>query len=199
MKVNVIVIGIVVLIGALIGYGLFSGTIVWQPAASDTNEKSKHGETAKSLDEREFLEQMIPHHQEAIDSSRVYVEAGTNEELKQFASRVVEVQTTEVNQMKQWYGQWYDTPYQPDASYMKMMPDMKSSQNQVLDIAYIQGMIDHHNGAIGMAQAVLKANPRIEIRQVATTIIKMQSEEVDFLQDLLAKYGVSPAPENTTH
>ncbi|HRJ06214.1 MAG TPA: DUF305 domain-containing protein [Candidatus Saccharibacteria bacterium] len=63
------------------------------------------GLTGEAYDE-EYLRQMILHHEQAIEMS---VDADTNakrQEVKDLAQGVIEAQTAEIKQMKQWQKEW---------------------------------------------------------------------------------------------
>ena len=47
------------------------------------------------------------------------------------------------------------------------------------DAQFIDGMAEHHRGAIAMAQQVLKESQRLELRQMAQNIITTQQQEID--------------------
>ncbi len=57
--------------------------------------------------DKEFIEQMIPHHQMAIMMARM-LEAGTNRpEMQQLAKNIIKSQSEEIQQMQGWYDNWY--------------------------------------------------------------------------------------------
>ncbi len=57
--------------------------------------------------DKEFIEQMIPHHQMAIMMARM-LEAGTNKpEMQQLAKNIIESQSEEIQKMQGWYTNWY--------------------------------------------------------------------------------------------
>lgn len=62
--------------------------------------------TAKPFD-REFIDQMIPHHQGAIRMARVELEDGEDQEAKDLATEIIDAQTAEIEQMNRWRKQWY--------------------------------------------------------------------------------------------
>ncbi len=57
--------------------------------------------------DKEFIEQMIPHHQMAIMMARM-LETGTNRpEMQQLAKNIIKSQSEEIQQMQDWYTNWY--------------------------------------------------------------------------------------------
>lgn len=52
--------------------------------------------------DREFLIQMIVHHEGAVDMARQVLEKSTNSELRDFAQGIIDAQTTEIKMMNNW-------------------------------------------------------------------------------------------------
>ena len=52
--------------------------------------------------DRNFLEQMIPHHQSAVDMAKLALEKAARSELKRFARGVISVQSREIAQYRVW-------------------------------------------------------------------------------------------------
>jgi uncharacterized protein (DUF305 family) len=154
---------------------------------STTTEESIVHSTEVTNDE-EFINQMIPHHQEAIDTSNIVISKSKNTQIKQFAEDVINVQTSEVNQMKGWYSTWFGKEYAPHSNYMPMMGSLMQLNGEELEKEYITGMIAHHKGAIDMAKQILATTQRPEIKKMAEVIISVQAEEVNTLQNTLEGY-----------
>jgi uncharacterized protein (DUF305 family) len=142
---------------------------------------------AKVETEQQFLNEMIPHHLEAVDTSKVILDNTQNAELKKFVASVMDVQTKEVDQMVAWLKDWYADEYVVNYNYMPMMNmnTLVKLQGTDQDDLYITGMIFHHQGAVKMAKEVLELEGiKPETKALAENIIKTQTEEIKFLEGL---------------
>lgn len=63
------------------------------------------GKSGDELD-RIFLEDMIVHHQGAVDMAIILKDNTERAELKMFAQEIIDVQDQEINMMKDWLTQW---------------------------------------------------------------------------------------------
>lgn len=63
------------------------------------------GKTGAEFD-KAFLEQMIIHHQGALDMAAPGKDSAKHQEIKDLSIAVVEAQTKEIAQMKQWLASW---------------------------------------------------------------------------------------------
>jgi uncharacterized protein (DUF305 family) len=71
---------------------------------------------------------------------------------------------------------------------MKMHgPMMAAHMIKDSDVAFVCGMIPHHQGAIDMARVVLKTGDNAEARKMAETVIKAQEQEIAEMKDWLKK------------
>jgi uncharacterized protein (DUF305 family) len=56
--------------------------------------------------DREFIRQMIPHHQMAVMMARMVLNSD-RPEIRNLAESIIKSQTAEIAQMRQWYKAWY--------------------------------------------------------------------------------------------
>ncbi len=66
------------------------------------------------------------------------------------------------------------------------------------DIAFMQGMIPHHQGAVDMAEIVLKYGKDAETRELAQQIINSQNKEIAQMREWLEKNNAVPAEKPAT-
>lgn len=68
-------------------------------------QNSLNGLAGEAFD-REFLTQMILHHEQAIEMSEPAASNASRQEIKDLASNVISTQKAEIEQMKQWQKEW---------------------------------------------------------------------------------------------
>jgi uncharacterized protein (DUF305 family) len=59
--------------------------------------------------DKEFIKQMIPHHQSAVKMSEMIAKKTTKPEIRNLAKSIIKNQTAEIKQMEQWYQTWYQS------------------------------------------------------------------------------------------
>lgn len=141
-------------------------------------------------DDQSFIENMIPHHQEAIDSSNQILNSTDDLELKTFVQNVISAQTKEINDMKAWYKTWFNKDYTSNLQYQNMMNGMKGKTGIELDQEYVHAMAMHHQAAIQMAIKIQTITKRPELLKLADNIITSQSKEKNILMNwMMSKYN----------
>ena len=168
--------------------------------SGDSSSSSSSGESnagAHNDVDIAFAMGMVPHHQQAVEMADLILgKDGIDPQVIALAEKIKAAQGPEITLMKGWLDTW-GSPYESmgDMPGMDMGTGMMSEEDMArLDAAsgveasrlFLEQMIEHHNGAIEMAdvQAVGGTNP--EARELAKNIIKSQTAEIDEMQAILA-------------
>jgi uncharacterized protein (DUF305 family) len=94
--------------------------------------------------------------------------------------------------MKSWLAQ-QGAPSEMDHS-MEMpgllseaqMVSLTAATGGLFDELYLLSMIEHHNGAIEMAQKVLSSS-NLEVQKLAESIVSSQTDQIAYIETLLNK------------
>jgi uncharacterized protein (DUF305 family) len=136
--------------------------------------------------EREFLQEMIPHHEEAVVTAKeVVARGGSTPEIKKLAENIITAQEKEISDMKTWYKNWYGTDYVADGAYKSMMRPLTNLSGAALDKVFLSDMVMHHRGALMMAQSVSTHIEHAEMTTLVGNIKTTQSAEITEMENLL--------------
>lgn len=125
-------------------------------------------ETDTAVIVRSFFDKMIPHHQEAVDSSLKVMNdlEITDPQVRIFAANVVDTQSFEISRMQNMHREYLGGEYTQTTSldangkgqdhYEHMMSDMSALKGDELAKSYTNDMIKHHEAAVEMAQDYMK-------------------------------------------
>lgn len=144
--------------------------------------------------DQHFIEQMIPHHDDAIAMANIGLQKAEHQEIKDLSQSIIKAQTEENNKMKAWYKSWFgkevpdtfvDTSHGMGSGMMHngMMGnatdifDLESAKP--FDKAFIKQMIAHHQMAVMMAQMLSSSTSRSEMKELANDIIEAQTKEIE--------------------
>ncbi|MGL4982904.1 MAG: DUF305 domain-containing protein [Treponemataceae bacterium] len=148
-----------------------------------------------------FLENMIPHHQGAVDSSKILLETSDNAEVKAIAMKIIEAQEKEIAEFKaliqEFNGELKNisapkSTQKFDATAKKIMSSMMTAMSNVAetdDVSrdFLACMIPHHQGAIDASKQIAKASKNARIQEIAQRIIADQEKEIAEFKAILAK------------
>ena len=138
-----------------------------------------------------FMSMMIAHHQSATEMAQWILERTDDPEITEAAQTIIDDQEAEISQMTGWLQAWYGQ--EPDADMMGMMQEMMGGMMQTMtdapdaEQAFLEGMSEHHDGAIDMAQLALFQSTHPELRTLAQNIIVAQAQEITQFQTWLAE------------
>ena len=143
-----------------------------------------------------FAQMMIPHHQQAVTmSDMLLAKSGVNADVVALAKQVKAAQQPEITTMEGWLKAWGQpmsaAPGGMDHGGGDMMsPDemeaLDSADGSMGQRLYLEGMIEHHRGAVGMAEDEINNGTNADAKKLAETIRTTQNAEIETMEKLLA-------------
>lgn len=176
-----------------IGAGVVIGAAAWAGAAHESSDmamghSSGHGSTsdmATALDEREFMEMMVPHHESAIEMAEIALETSGRTRVRALARAIVTSQEAEIAQMRARYRDWYGEELVGSTTgpHADMdMTELESATPAEFDRVFLRMMVPHHASAVTMADQVMMGEAREETEALASEIIAAQAREIGQMQ-----------------
>ena len=146
------------------------------------------GMNAQNID-RNFITMMIPHHQSAIDMSRLILKTTKDPQVKTWATNIIRDQQREINEMQVLLKQFGGPAQGMGPQMNQMMGDMTGPINQASnkDRAFVEGMIPHHGMAVMMANHLLMQSKNPVMQKMGRDIITAQAQEIYEFQQYLNK------------
>lgn len=166
--------------------------------SSDTY-KQYSAMTGETYD-RNFIANMIAHHQGAVDMAKLAQKNARHQELKDMADDIVSAQEKEIADMTAWQNEWgYSSTSENnmmDHSAMGMMDDMTGMTAELegktgdeFDKAFIEQMIIHHQSAIDMAAPGEKNAEHQEVKNLTKAIVSAQTKEIQQMKRWQEAWG----------
>lgn len=171
---------------AVIGLGVVAG-------CSDTADHNAADVT--------FATGMIPHHRQAVQMAELATDRAASPAVLQLAEEIRAAQQPEIDTMSGWLEEWGE-PVPGDMGGMdggsggmnempgmlteEQLADLEAADGPAFEQMFLEAMIDHHTGAIQMAQTEQEDGASADAIAVAEEIERAQTEEIDRMRELLA-------------
>ncbi|MBJ7350739.1 MAG: DUF305 domain-containing protein [Rhodococcus sp.] len=146
-----------------------------------------------------FARMMYPHHAQAVDMADMVRDRTDNPDVVALASAIQAAQQPEMDRMTAWLVEWGQPAPPSDmgemsgmdhSSGMGMMSQQDMDALTVLsgpefDRQWLTMMIEHHEGAIEMANNEIADGSNPDAQEMARTIVATQQQEIDTMQRML--------------
>jgi uncharacterized protein (DUF305 family) len=122
-----------------------------------------------SPDDAAFMQDMIPHHNQAVQMAALVADRTNRQELLDVAGRIDASQADEIKFMQQWLRERGETPPDPTAhdamrtshsmagmASPEQMAELASEKGTGFDRLFLKLMIEHHKGAVKMVKELHK-------------------------------------------
>ena len=171
-----------------------------QAAATVRAKAAAPGDRDTRTFEINFLTGMIPHHQMAIDMSRLAVKYATDPQVKNLARRIISEQMPEIKRMNRYLAVDGVTNYRPGkaADEVADLHMLGTQRGVAFDRAFLTMMIEHHTmavegndmGMVGAREAQSRA-AQPGIRALAANIVATQTSEIGEMRGILGRLGAT--------
>jgi len=154
-----------------------------------------------------FTRDMIMHHRQAVElSENVRTHRDLEARISSAARFIIQDQKNEITTMRAWLQAWQDSAGSGSQEHehgADPMPGMLAQARvdeiatlgrSAAEVAFLVAMIEHHEGAITMAQDYLPEQSNAFVRSTATHIIGEQTTEIAYMRNLVQERCESQGP-----
>jgi uncharacterized protein (DUF305 family) len=162
---------------------------------------SPNSTTGASAADAMFAQMMIPHHEQAVEMATLAETRAESPEILELAAEIKGAQQPEIDQMTGWLEEW-GMPVMSGMDAMgehgghgmsgmmneDQMRQLEGASGAEFDRLFAEYMIEHHEGAIDMAEDVVDSkDPRVAA--LAKEIITAQEAEIQQMKAFLERQG----------
>jgi uncharacterized protein (DUF305 family) len=137
------------------------------------------GSTETGSFDRQFIDMMVPHHEQGIMMATMAVERAEHPELKAMARKMLAEQQREVAEMKSMRNQWFGSAVTPIIEVNKQLDD------STFDTTFLGKMIEHHKMAIDASERAMTNAAHGELKELARRTRDEQTKELEQMRALL--------------
>lgn len=150
--------------------------------------------------DRAFVDDMIPHHESAVDMAMVAERRGQSAFVEKLAEDIIRSQKAEITTMQAIAARLESNGVKAKSlgvpeHQMGMDASMSELESaRPFDRAFIDMMIPHHQGAIRMARVELAEGSNPEAKDLASEIIDAQAREIRAMNKHRTEEFGAPSP-----
>ena len=164
--------------------------------------------TSYSPDDVTFMQDMIPHHNQAMQMAELVADRTNRPELVDVAGRINVSQQDEIQFMQQWLrsrGERVPNPTAHDAMHTdhrmagmatpRQMEELAASNGTDFDRIFLQLMITHHEGAVTMVEELLEQPGSAYdpvLFEFTTDVTNDQTSEIERMHAVLVSLSDDP-------
>jgi len=195
---------------AALGAGLALGLAACSttPTPTDTASAQSAATQSASADadatehnaaDTEFAQMMIVHHQGAIEMAELALSKASTDEVRSLGERIAAAQGPEIDVMSGWLDTWVEQ--QPADAEMdgmghegmdmggidqgQVMTELSGLNGTTFDQRFLELMIEHHEGALTMAETSRAEGLNADVIRFAGKVIDDQTSEITEMRNLL--------------
>ena len=146
-----------------------------------------------------FASMMYPHHAQAVEMAAMVEGRTTNPDVIALAGEIANAQKPEMDQLTSWLSAWGQPAPSADMGSMggmdhgsgsgmmtaQGMDSLMALSGAEFDRQWLTMMIEHHRGAVEMAEKEIADGSNDDAVAMARTIVETQNAEISRMQQLL--------------
>ena len=171
-------------------------------------EAIKIADTSYSPADAQFMQDMVPHHHQALEMAVLVADRTNRPELIDVAGRINLSQRAEIEFMQQWlrergepvpdpaaHGAMHTDHTMAGMATPEQMAELAQSEGTAFDRLFLTLMITHHEGAVTMVEELLEQPGSAHdpvLFEFVTNVTNDQTAEIERMNALLVRLSTDP-------
>lgn len=194
-RAKVLVFGVVVLILVLVGVALAASAFADDTPGEDSAEAG-------------FLRDMQTHHLQAVEMAMIIRDRSDDDQFDAMATDIAFSQTSQIGTMQgflliwdlnptgeqdpmEWMGH-STTGLMPGMATEEQIEQLKTVPVEEAETLFLQLMNRHHIAGVDMAEEIIDRSDEDDIIEMAESMVRVQSAEIEIMNMFLAERGIEP-------
>ncbi|MGE0396493.1 MAG: DUF305 domain-containing protein [Kofleriaceae bacterium] len=138
----------------------------------------------------EFIDSLVPHHQEALEMSNMILERGSDPAVLEMAREMRDAQQREIAEMMSIRSQLapgYELRVMTDPHGEEDHAELAAASGSQADVVFLENMIPHHAGAVSLAHRAKRNLTVPALLEMADMTVVMQTREMNEMLDMLGR------------
>ncbi|MCW2584463.1 MAG: Lipoprotein [Klenkia sp.] len=140
-----------------------------------------------------FAQSMIAHHEQAVSMADLVADRSTDPDVLDLADRIQAAQEPEIDTLDGWLDSWGADSETSGMDHSRMggmmteedMSSLEAASGVQFDRLWLQMMLEHHTGAVGMAQTEIDDGEDPQAIALAQDVQSSQGTEITEMEQLL--------------
>ena len=142
-----------------------------------------------------FMTDMVGHHGQALEMAELATDRAEDQQVRRLAERIAAAQGPEISAMQAWLAE-QGLPKAPDSAghgghagmkgmvTPEEMTRLVASRGEAFDRLFLTMMIEHHTGALRMADSAVGARHPV-VSEMVDDVVASQGAEINRMRDVL--------------
>lgn len=138
----------------------------------------------------EFIDSLVPHHQEALEMANMVLERGADPAVLQMARDMRAAQEREIAEMMSIRGQLspgYELRVMTDPHGQEDHAELAAASGAQADAVFLENMIPHHAAAVSLSHRAMRNLTVPALMEMADMTVVMQTREMNEMLDMLGR------------
>lgn len=146
-----------------------------------------HASSQPNEVDRWFVAAMVPHHRLGVELLEIARPRAHDVRVRRLVFQMGGYHHSELHHLEHLQAEWGvpEASEFPGALSPTVVDELRATVGPDHDVAWLEAMIEHHEGAVAIAERQMREGSDDELRQLAAAMAEVQQADIDVMNDLV--------------